>query len=537
MSWQLASFAVLALALAAGFAWYERARPSAKLLALVATLAALAALGRVAFAPLPSVKPTTDIVLLVGLRARRRARLRRRRGRRAGLERLLRAGAVHAVADGRLGRSSASSARCSRASSAASSAAGRWPAPARSPASPTASFLDLHLWVLYSAHTLGGVPARRRARRAVQPRPRGRQRRLLPRLRPAARARAGPLPRPPRGRLASAARRRAARPPALGAVLAALAVALGARRSRADGARRRSRADAGDRLPRARAERRRRLRRRPRPRLRPALHELGGHRASPPAGRDPRTVKRGGRSGVDYIVRNIGRVRGIGDVERAILALRAGRPLAALGRRPQPRRRAARASAGATARSPGLVNQTAFAILALRAGGRPRSRPHGPRGGGLARGPAQPRRRLQLRRPRRARAASTTPPRRCRALVAAGKRAHAAPCARAAAFLAARQNADGGLPLTPGGASNAQSTAWAIQALVAAGPRPRPRAPPRRALAAGLPALAAGARRARSATRGRARQTPVWVTAQALTGARAQAVPDPVTGDATAGFG
>ena len=36
------------------------------MLALVATLAALAALGRVAFAPLPNVKPTTDIVLLTG---------------------------------------------------------------------------------------------------------------------------------------------------------------------------------------------------------------------------------------------------------------------------------------------------------------------------------------------------------------------------------------------------------------------------------------------------------------------------------------
>ena len=33
---------------------------------MVATLAALAALGRVAFAPLPNVKPTTDIVFLAG---------------------------------------------------------------------------------------------------------------------------------------------------------------------------------------------------------------------------------------------------------------------------------------------------------------------------------------------------------------------------------------------------------------------------------------------------------------------------------------
>jgi energy-coupling factor transport system substrate-specific component len=66
MTWQLTTFAVLGAVLAAGFAWYERTHPSSKVLALVATLAALAALGRVAFAPLPNVKPTTDIVLLSG---------------------------------------------------------------------------------------------------------------------------------------------------------------------------------------------------------------------------------------------------------------------------------------------------------------------------------------------------------------------------------------------------------------------------------------------------------------------------------------
>ena len=66
MSWVLASFLVLGLALTVGFGWYERSHPSARVLALVATLAALAALGRIAFAPLPSVKPTTDIVLLTG---------------------------------------------------------------------------------------------------------------------------------------------------------------------------------------------------------------------------------------------------------------------------------------------------------------------------------------------------------------------------------------------------------------------------------------------------------------------------------------
>src|SRR5438270_6111531 len=57
---------MLALGMAAGFAWYERKRPDARIVALVATLAAFAALGRIAFAALPNVKPTTDIVLISG---------------------------------------------------------------------------------------------------------------------------------------------------------------------------------------------------------------------------------------------------------------------------------------------------------------------------------------------------------------------------------------------------------------------------------------------------------------------------------------
>ncbi|MCX6385856.1 MAG: hypothetical protein NTV40_04355 [Solirubrobacterales bacterium] len=67
MSWSVASLLILACALAVGFVWYERSRPSPKIVALVATLAALAALGRIAFAPIPNVKPTTDIVLIAGM--------------------------------------------------------------------------------------------------------------------------------------------------------------------------------------------------------------------------------------------------------------------------------------------------------------------------------------------------------------------------------------------------------------------------------------------------------------------------------------
>lgn len=66
MTWTFSSFLLLALALGAGFLWYERSRPPAKLVALVAALAALAAIGRIAFAPIPNVKPTTDIVLIAG---------------------------------------------------------------------------------------------------------------------------------------------------------------------------------------------------------------------------------------------------------------------------------------------------------------------------------------------------------------------------------------------------------------------------------------------------------------------------------------
>ncbi len=66
MSWELVSFLIVGAVLLGGFAWYERSRPPAQVVALVAALAALAIAGRIAFAAFPNVKPTTDIVIFAG---------------------------------------------------------------------------------------------------------------------------------------------------------------------------------------------------------------------------------------------------------------------------------------------------------------------------------------------------------------------------------------------------------------------------------------------------------------------------------------
>jgi energy-coupling factor transport system substrate-specific component len=66
VSWPLASFLVVGVVLALGWLAYERRRPSARMVAVVGTLAAVAALGRDAFVALPDVKPITAITLVVG---------------------------------------------------------------------------------------------------------------------------------------------------------------------------------------------------------------------------------------------------------------------------------------------------------------------------------------------------------------------------------------------------------------------------------------------------------------------------------------
>src|SRR4051812_27827610 len=66
MSWQVYAYGLLALVLVGGFAWYERSRPPARIVALVAALAALAVAGRLVLTPLPNVVATTDVALITG---------------------------------------------------------------------------------------------------------------------------------------------------------------------------------------------------------------------------------------------------------------------------------------------------------------------------------------------------------------------------------------------------------------------------------------------------------------------------------------
>jgi hypothetical protein len=85
----------------------------------------------------------------------------------------------------------------------------------------------------------------------------------------------------------------------------------------------------------------------------------------------------------------------------------------------------------------------------------------------------------------------------------------------AAGYLVRSQNLDGGLPQQYGGESNAQSTAWAIQGLIAAGYAPSAvrRRGSRSPLGYLQSLLAPGGSIRYSRT---SAQSPVWVTAQAL---------------------
>lgn len=494
MTWVTASFLLLGVALTAGFAWYERAHPTARVIALVATLAALAALGRIAFAPLPNVKPTTDIVLISGYVL----------GGAPGFA----VGAVAALASnlffgqgpwtpwqmagwGAVGLAGAGLARV------AGRELGRIPlAVACGVASlGFGAVMNLHLWITYSgdhtaaklaavfatslpfdvAHATGSVlfclafgPALARA---------------LSRYRRRFEVRWVPVP----------------------AATAAVLVALVASTIAPPDARAQS---ASVRY------------------LVKAQNDDGGWGAAPDtassqlysgwtalglaaAGRNPRDV--GSPSAVAYIRDHASELNDLGEIDRTILVL------VAAGLEPRLGDRDLEAEVAGKQRRNGSfadrVNTTAFAVLALRAAGRgTRSRAvrraadwiagEANRDGGFNfAGQGGP-------------SGIDDTSAAVQALVAAGRR-RSGTVKRAVRFIVRNQASDGGFALVPGGPSNAQSTAWAIQGLLAGGRNPakvrrNSTRDPMRYLRS-LIADDGSVRYSRSS-----RQTPVWVTAQAV---------------------
>ncbi|MEW6623338.1 MAG: ECF transporter S component [Bacillota bacterium] len=64
--WSLYSLLIVTISLIIVYLWYDKRDVSAKEIALIATLAALAGLSRVPFAGIPSVQPTTFLVIITG---------------------------------------------------------------------------------------------------------------------------------------------------------------------------------------------------------------------------------------------------------------------------------------------------------------------------------------------------------------------------------------------------------------------------------------------------------------------------------------
>ena len=499
MSWLAASLLVLGLALVAGFAWYERSHPTARVLALVATLAALAALGRIAFAPLPNVKPTTDIVLLTGYAL----------GGAPGFA----VGAVAALASnvffgqgpwtpwqmcawGGVGIGGALLAR------AAGRELGRG-ALAAGCALAGAGYgvvMNLHLWVTFSgdhslaklgaifatsfpfdlAHVIGNVlfcllfgPALVRA---------------LTRYRRRFEVTWRPLPALAAAALAALVLVDAAAPPADAAV-PARSLSWVEQAQNADGG--------FGGAPGQRSS---------------GLYTSWAGLGLAAAGRNPRDVARGRTDLIAYLrAHPPSRSADLGDTTRAILLLRAAGAAPRIGSRDLVRELLAkRRPSGAFA---GRVNTTAFAIFALRAAGRSTSDRAVRSGGRWIAGQANADGGFNFAGKGGSSGIDDTGAA-LQALAAAGRRGTPT-VRRAARFLARRQNPDGGYPLQPGGGSNAQSTAWAVQALVAAGRNPeRQRRDGSRSPTAYLRSLVTpgGAiRYSRTSA-----QTPVWVTAQAL---------------------
>jgi len=518
VNWQIASIGVLAVALAAGFVWYERSRPTAKVLSLVATLAGLAVVGRIAFAPIPNVKPaTTDIVLFAGYAL----------GGAPGFA----VGAVTALVSnlffsqgpwtpwqmvgwGGVGIAGAGLARL-----AGGRELGRWPLAVACGLAGLGFglILDIYQWTLVAEQSVASFVAVSatslpyNAAHAIG--------NFLFCL----------LVGPPLLRSLSRYRRRLDvrwDPPPL-AVIASCALAIAALAAPDVTAA----SSSPDATAASSAERAARF-------LERAQNADGGFGAAPAqsstqlfsgwaalglaaAGRNPRAVRRGRQSITEYIRTHARELDETGEIERTILVLTASGLSA--------RHFAGRDLVGELVRRQrgdgsfeGAVNLTAFAVLALRASGREDDSPAVRRSlrwlirqqgddGGFGAGP---------------RGGGSDVDDSAAVLQALAGRAGTARrrvVTATIAYLRRAQGADGGFSQLGVGASNAQSTAWAIQGLIAVGRDPERLQRGGRDPLTYLRSLQTAAGSVRY-SRGSA-QTPVWVTAQALIAFRKRSFP------------
>ncbi|MGZ4186722.1 MAG: prenyltransferase/squalene oxidase repeat-containing protein [Solirubrobacteraceae bacterium] len=503
MTWQAAAFTILAVGLAAGFAWYERTKPDARLVALVGTLAAFAALGRIAFAPIPNVKPTTDIVLIAGFAL----------GGAPGFVVGAIAGLTSNFFFGQGPWTPWQMAAWAMTGVIGASVAalggrriGRWPLAIVCGLAGFAftAVQDVGDWVTYSdhsraqlgvyvakgigfdaVHALGCVafalafgPA---LIRSIQRFARRLQVTWLP-------AQGGTLAILVCAGLTGVGG--AAAPPARAATPESYLAAV----QNSDGGLGAARGQASS-----------------------ELFSGWGALAFAAQGRNPQLVRNGGQSLTAYIAANMSTASDVGSVERTILVVRAaGLSPTAFGGRDLVASLLVHVRRNGSVG--GLVNLTSFAVLALRAAGHRVARAT----------------RAWLLRQQDgdggynfATAGATSDVDDTGAALQALAAAGAAPARtihRAVAFVRSQQNRDGGFPSEPGDDSNAQSTAWAIQGLIAAGVSPgslhRRGAPSPLAFLRSLIATDGHVRYSRASD-----QTPVWVTAQAVMALAGKALP------------
>jgi uncharacterized membrane protein len=520
VSWPLASFLIVALVLALGWLAFERRRPSARMAAVVATLAAVAALGRDAFVALPDVKPITAITLVVGYA------LGPLPGFTVGALGMFASNILlgqgpytpwQMAAWGMVGLAGAalgwlSRRRLGRIELAVACALS---------ALVAKEVMNVYTWTLGASHTpaaflaiaatalpfdltdmvasllfglafapeLARLLARMRARMSVSWEDAG------------AIATAGaepPAPASPVRGLGVAGSLLAVAVAGvllLGGAREAAAASFGSELSFLTSA---QNADGGFGGGRGEAS--------------SELYTAWAAMGLAAAGRDPADVRRGGHSVLYSLRREAATLAGLGDAERTILAVRAcgASAYSFAGRNLVSEVLRARASDDSFQHQ---VNLTAFAIFALRAVGhsagfsaiheaagwleRQQNRDGG-FGFGAHGSPSD--------------VDDTAAA--LQALADAGAR-NAGVLGAASGFLTRAQNLDGGYPQQPGGESNAQSTAWAVQGLIAAGRNPGSvhRRGSRSPLGY-LESLRSPGGSIRYSRTGS--QTPVWVTAQAL---------------------